>query len=974
MACSIKESAVEKYLKNNKNNSTRAEAEQFADDFANMYEYVNGKFQLKYTPPVTESHIQDIVTRGVSNMNRYASNFIAMGIIPTMVSSGTPLAEQVHKWASENVPLYKNTTELITEKWQDTKWIRELRTAINPAGNYHYGNLNKMMSAYVAAKQDNIDKMDITTKELNTALEKAYSKKDIAKLDDILAKSGYFYLAYDDIALRLVKNETTIEDEIKKLEATLDTKYIKDAENQANLYLGKNTVGKLLPSNLSEQGLFSNVKDKVEALTALKALKMIEGSQDLLIDLYTKNNDIYTKIVGLSVSMKSIADEILKFNGDVFNERGNYVQDIPTVDYEIVAVTETDMLTKQFSSTQGWKILRNPVKGKTFGLVYRENIQTIQDGIGINVSYAKTGISVSNYVKSPEYENNKDNAFVMSGSKKVLYLTAEEKEILKFENNPIKSIMKSYAHKELIRETQIIRDTVLNTLVKDYTGIDAKEIDKELLEQIEDNMSHPVFLNTGDMSLEVAVKNGLISPKVAREYMPIKDSKNTSLLSDIAGFKDNITYVRKDLGFYVVGYKDMMPFNSYNIGLTISRIKDIVRWLKINTIIVNPVKITTDFTSAMTLALSQGASVQEIVKYTKEANKLHKEMSDLRSKRILLTIDYRTALANKEEARQQNLRKQIMDIEDEIAKHPFSGALANGFINSLSTELLSKERESFKGLNVAMERMIEKLLKDENEDFTAINTAIKKFASAGFNIEIFYEGLSRMLENTTYGDNFSKALKEVANDMRNIKNKDDMTDYLQQYLLAPNSVFVRLGSAATLYADLIPRWVMYRHEINKLNHLSNDDLAAVVMVKETSVNDKSKFTKKQQERFEEINNRIKENRDSFIEELAAIHALTSLLDYKMNLPEGLKFLSDIYAMPYPTFFVRIQRVLLNLLVKTPISFMANLFTMELTGAEGLTILGSNIFNKLDKGTVFTTLFDALGEGRNVVPFGNVIPI
>lgn len=915
MGCILKDNARKAYKKIK--NPSMSEKD-FVDDFTNMYTYDDGRLQLKFTKVERDDDLQDPVSKGMIRMNKYASDLMAGSVLPATLEAGSSVVEPIHKFAKENVPLYDNTVKWVGHAWENEPWVKQLKVFIKPDSIGDYEKFNKIMSMYNNAKQDNIKRMDEESKVMEQMFEDAYSKEDIEKFDSILAKSGIFYLTYNDTLSKIVKGETTIKDEITSMENSLTTGQVAQAENLSNVYLGKSIDGTPAAFNNSQMNIVSDKKGKLDALTSLKVLNKIEDSEKLLQDLYTNNNELYDKIVGLSISTKELMDEVLAYNGDTFKMRGNLIEDIPSVDYEMISVTEKDLKDPRYGEKEGWKILRSPESGKKLGIIYRENLQTMQDGMGVNISYIKNGIAIGRHNETKEYKNDANNSFIYSGDTKMLYLTEAEKKILKYENNPVKSIMRSYAHKELIRETQVIRDEFLQNMTKNYTRVEPEVINKELLESIE-KKEHPVFLNLGDLSLEKAVKQKIIDPKIAREY----EAVDGTILSDIGGFKKKVQYVRKDIGFYAVGYKDTLPFDSYNANKALSRVKDTIRWVKTNMIIVNPIKITMDMTSGMTLAASKGASFPEMWRYTQEAVKYSKEMTDLRNKRIMLKTEYRSVLDDSNKKR--NLKKALDKVEKDIADHPFSGALANGFINSLATEMLSKERDSLKGLQVNIDRVLDKLTKEDNGDYTKFNNAVKKFAKAGVNVEVIFEGLGKRLEDTK-GESFGKILKEVAKDMERAKTKEDMKDYLSQYILSPNSAFVRLGSAATLYADLIPRWIIYRHNIN-IGMPENE---------------------------------------------AATDALNSLLDYKMNLPPSLKFMSDLYFMPFPTFFVRIQRVLLNLAEKNPASFAANILSMELAGAHGQTILQSNIFNKWENDSIFTNTFDAL-KPSNMIPFSNAVP-
>jgi hypothetical protein len=626
-----------------------------------------------------------------------------------------------------------------------------------------------------------------------------------------------------------------------------------------------------------------------------------------------------------------MADKAAKFNGGVYSERGNLVEDIQTKDYSIVSVRHEDLRSK-FTEENGWKVLRYPEKGKKYGLVYRQRVDTIQSGMGINESSTKYGIPVNGSREAPEYTNVEDNHFIIREDRHYLRLTEKELETLEFENDPIKMLVKSYAHKDLLLETQIFRDYVIDSMLTDLSKKSNDEVKTEFKTMVKDRKEDPekelpVFLNLGDLTLQEAVHKGIIPARIAGEYEPV-DKK---LLSDIGGFKNKLQYVKKDTSYYIQGYKDQnLGDNNYKTNKLAGHLKDVIRWLKINTIIVNPAKITMDFVSTNTLVMAKGTSIQEVIKYNTEAIKLNKEMTNLRNRKIMLEVE--AAMYNGgDEHVKKKFEAKIDKLNDQINKHPFSVAMSNGFLNSIATDMVPTERDAIGGLNHKMEQLLQKLtVNGETKEYTKFNNTIKNLANKGVNIEVIYTAMANGVGKFENMKNVEDMLRTVADDMSKAKSKEDMTNYLEQFVLSPNSHIVRLGSAATLYSDLLPKWALYRHNINS----------------------------------------------GMSEQEAAIETLNTTLDYKMNMPPSMKFLSDLYIMPFPTFFVRIQRVLLSLMYKNPASFTLNIAGIELANAAGFnttfTILNSNIFNKWEKDSIFTSFFD-IARGTNFIPFSNAMP-
>lgn len=904
----------------------KKEEQAFVDAWYNNYKFENGKLSMKYTEVLKEDALIDPVSKALDASNELMHNFVAMNVLPRTIDIGQKVLPQVDAWATENIPLYTATRDMLKDNWESNEAIMYMKTYINPSrymGDELYSTLKKLAAISTRAQQQNVDRVNERVAVMTAKLESTYSQAEIAKLDDIIAKAGIYSLSHNRYLHSLISGEKTlvdIENELKQSLKSVSPTTIQNAEDMARIYLGKER--KYKNEDLTQQNFSvlrfarGTIEKDLNALTTIYALQQIDGSVDTLKDLYTQHRDIYDELIGMSANIKSLTDKIMAYTGESSKARGNLIMDITNKNHEIEPVTLEMLHEPRYANEKmGWTILRHPTD-KSVGLVYREAVSDMQDGIGVNISYMKSGISLKNLNLSPSYIKE-DMKATMSEAIPITYLTEEEKKTLGFENNPVKSLAKSWAHKQLIIETQAVRDTFVEQLTGKYTEGQEALINGELVDSINSN-THPVFLSFGDMNVEALVEQKLIDKKILQKYRRV----DTTLLSDIAGFKKSVQYVRKDLASYVEGYrqdgvfKNNHAYNQYHQGL-----RHLVTWAKTNLIIVNIPKITFDLGSGISLAMAKGASIQEAIKYGKEAIELSTEMSKLVNQR--LEIKTKLAFSQGDEREKDRLRGLLEAKELEIEQHAFSGASANGFVNSLSTEMLTREMSSQFGLSAAIDNVLDKIVKNaDGETYSKFNEAIKSFSKAGFNIETVYGYLADKLDGTS-AQGVSNILKEVADDMSRAKSKENMKDYLSQLLLTPNSHFVRLGSAATLYADLIPRWILYKASINR----------------------------------------------GMSENEAAMNTTNTFLDYAMNLPPEMKFMSDIYLLPFPSFFVRMQRVLLNLADKSPVSLLGHVMASEFSGLGQIDVLKASIFHKWSTDSVFTNTFDLL-SGSNLIPFGN----
>jgi len=876
--------------------------------------------KLEYKEFKGEDTVNDVITTSILKANNYASTLISSGIIPLSQKGISKIPfDKFDKWAIKNIPLYVDAKDKLTDAWESNTAIQQLRFYVNPSNiGELFTNFNKLNTMFHIAKQNNIKLMDETAKQLDTRLAAAYDEKTIKVLDDVLAKSAIFNLEQNGELLRLLENDTTLTELINTYEAKVgNLKYI--ADNLSKVYLHEDLKGiSGLKQNIEQYNVV-NLKAEIETLASLYSLNKIDKSVELLQDMYTNNKDLYNDLIHLTVAVKAMNNKVFEVTNDIKISRGNLIDDIQQVDYDVMPITAEDWGSKQFNEEQGWKILRAPNHKGQFGIIYREKTDTLMEGMGTNVSYTKTGIPITlNYVSNSHYyDNYTDNGFIEQlstdgKSTKVLALTEEERNILGFHNDPVKSLLRAYAHSNFILETNAVRDALIDGFRYDGEGKTADEINKDLEEAIAAN-KHPIYIK-----LPQTVTYQDLSKTVKAKFM----YADKALGSDIKAYKNKFNLIRKDVGFQVEGFREGNVFKNYSANYYHSKIKELIRYLKTNSIVLNAPKIVMDMISSITLVLSKGASFQEVFKYGQEAAKLSSQMVELRNERLELLL----ALDGTKNAEQRKvLESKLKKKEEEIANHDFSPALANGFIQSLGTEMLTQDRESVRGLEVEMNRIISKLTELPDGERTQLGKLIMRFSKFGFNGEAVYLYIGAKLEKYGPTQGIGNIVKGVGEELKAIKSKEDAKAYMGMMIATPSSPLVRFGGAMTLYADLIPRWILYKHNKNA----------------------------------------------GMTEEQATQDALLSLLDYKITMPPSLKFMNDLYLMPYPSFFLRIQRVLLGLLEKNPVSLSVNLLSNELIGNHGQNILGSNIFTKFEKGTIFTNPFDIINVD-NAIPYSNLL--
>ncbi len=233
------------------------------------------------------------------------------------------------------------------------------------------------------------------------------------------------------------------------------------------------------------------------ALLALRMIQNSEGHADILTAL-EKDKELSTELINTSVALKQATDETYRMIRDrkIFRDNMLFEQfDVPK-DFKIVDIK--DLNSNTYPPEAGWKILRSPTT-KDYGLVYRDKIEaTSQPGMGTSVRYKTADIMVPR----DKYKPNAQNATtVYSGETKMhkLTLTKEELKKLKMIRNPGDTIVRAYGRIMEIRDTQAVRDEIVNQSMTTYI------VSKEDMKQFNDKLAdmdvkdRPVFLNIGDI-------------------------------------------------------------------------------------------------------------------------------------------------------------------------------------------------------------------------------------------------------------------------------------------------------------------------------------------------------------------------------------------------------------------------------------------------------------------------------------------
>ena len=107
--------------------------------------------------------------------------------------------------------------------------------------------------------------------------------------------------------------------------------------------------------------------------------------------------------------------------------------------------------------------------------------------------------------------------------------------------------------------------------------------------------------------------------------------------------------------------------------------------------------------------------------------------------------------------------------------------------------------------------------------------------------------------------------------------------------------------------------------------------------------------------------------DSLSPEDARIKVLDSFPDYNENMPLAIKQLSDVGILMFPSFWLRIQKIIYRMARDKPVGLATELMAQEMLGTDVNTIFEANLINKSNTfGGLVHPPFEPVG-------FGSVIP-
>lgn len=833
-----------------------------------------------------------------SKLTQQYLNFAVSSMLNTQVEMrGRRIAKNLHDLLAIKYPLYIEVTDKIKGVYDSSDALQQLMHTISGEG-VNKNRKADLLSKMAALNTQHMAVLNSQKEAFNKELKKLSSEKRKA-INSYVTKMplhDYFILASD------LDTGDKIDKEIDRL--TAKYAHSRDVLATINSLIGwsigfKDADGtrKQVPSKVYNLATKYSLKAETEAaldyrkLLALKSIKEL-GYTDF--EALLANKDLTDLIRDSSVANRL---SVLGHDGQD-NLRDSMMADVWKEPVIMKAVTAKQLRSYTIGESTGWEVLRLPVGATGLGIVYKKIIDSTNlAGAYTDIKVSSTDINVS--------DNKKDyDGVVASPNGYKLLLTDKEKETLGINEDFSETLAHTTAHSMAIQDSQAIRDELLMQETRVFVTDKASE---EALKQTlaASNEENPWFVKLSD-----TIHYSELSPEIKAKYKEVKRASN------VEGFNNEISLVRKDISHWLIGDSAKSLFANTKYQWMFRILKNLVAGAKLNMVVLNPVKIANDNLSNIAYLSVMGADPIFIAKNYADISKAYNQYHEIRNSINELRIKLAANPNNK-------ALKARMDKLQEEAKNTSIGDIeSKGFMNSLGSDILHQNADSASGLQADMHTAIDYLMKDKKGNNNALAIFITRLSNIGWHTEDFVKYLGGIVGKFDTTKGAQAELDRVYDRLKTIRTDEDITNYVAQYTTSPASEFVKIGGKVTDLTDVLAKETLYRHLVEN-EGMSPED--------------------------------------------ARIRVLDSFPDYKENMPIAIKQMSDAGIIMFPSFWLRIQKVIYRMVKDKPVNFGTEMMLQSMLDTNINTILGSNIVEKSNSfGGIFHTPFEHIGAS-SVLP-------
>jgi hypothetical protein len=900
----------------------------------------------------------------VSEAGMRADAYTSKLLIGHTLAGKKVLAPYLKKWhdkAMTESGIYRETMNALSEHVFETKLYNSIKATMFVTGDIDRKKLADLTTLVNTIEQENYKVLDEYLPKLDKKIEKTIKNKQLKEdIDTIFGKIGFINIQDGNINYL-----DKVEGEVKKEEYGTYVQGLIDGMNLSEVE--KDRAEKLMKYMLEskvEDNIYNAKGEKRVAIAA--ALMALQKDNGRLFKQYRKMIDtkeyreVYTEIRGLMVSTQALHKRVQEDSSVVYSgydEQGTIDVYETALEYKIVEPGQEAL------EEGGWKYISDKKKDG-LRIMARKSPAQFMEGLGTNKNRIRNGVVLEKawVEKNTKYmdenqlqewldKNNivydLDNGYPSYR----LILSEEEKTKAGIKRNVAHTLYRTWTHNQGLIQTQKARSMI----VEEMTVVDVGDKLSRLDRKIKSNKKLP---NDRKKAIDPFIKSDLDYetlkseyPEIGKLYVPVSD------LTSYGEFNKQISYVRKDMKDMIVGHKQGSLFKDDhpNLQQWESVYKELVQMLKLKWVVANPSKLAVDAMSNFGVLMSSGVSPTDALKYTKEAWKLNSEMEKLRGD----LVDYRLRLeiARAENKKQESIAKleeKVIAQEKKIKEHKFYDALKYGFSQSMSTEMMLKDFDTISGLQNTLDTFIGSIMKDKEGKPTKVHEAVKGWMNAGIGMDdaIKYATAKAKLEGTKVGDE----LIAIADRLKDKKQTEDTVRYVNEFIAGPASEVVRQGSNAMQGIDMVSRHTLFMAKLKEAISKIEKEGRNPTIWKSSAVSRGTWFTA---EKIRLQKAGITEKEYEKIKDEAGMLALDTFIDYRLNVPQDIKMLSDYGVLLFPSFWMRAQKIIWGLLKNHPLSAGGGYVTADLLDMNGVSFIDVNIVNKALDGQVLHAGQDVL---------------
>jgi len=803
-------------------------------------------------------------------------------------SINDPAVRKIGSWTSsldgivrDKFPAYSQAADYMKGIYDGSEALQSLVHKITNS-NINNETKNEVLSTFSKLRAE---RNDLTSREL-----RKFKKATLGMTDGQMRSYRDFTqkMAIQDYFLH-AENEPDIDARLTQLKAALG----KDRTDKLDTIVKMNVDGEITGNTVyNVKQVMGSAGDNQNNAKAYVALRSIQELGETRFNEFLENTELLTLVKDIV-----LANESLTFEGgiDTSKLRDNGLAENFETPIMKRAVHPDDMKFMGTYEKDGWKRLKTQGDEGQPIILYKSQIdQTFQEGVFTDIRTQTADIPVTDAFKAF------NNVVKTSDGGYIMVLSEDQRHKMGASKDPSQSLVRTMAHNMTMKESSIIRNKLLEKEtywdLKTRTPADLKKLVKD------PQRDSPWFLGS-DKDFDMS-KN----PELMKVYTPV-----TKSLSDHNNFDEKIQYVRKDIGYWLIGASEKSVVRDPKLQWAMRITKNAVASMKIGLIALNPVKILNDNISNITYLGIRGVDPVFLQKQYRKISTEFNEYHEIRNQYIDLKV---RSYSNSDQ-----YKNQMDKIEKELKDHPANGLIERGFLNSLGSELVMNTDDPSSGFKSDLDTILKKVFQDGEGKNNAVGQMLMKASKWNIGLEDFLETVSPVFGQVGSTKEVEKSINQIAERWKDIKTQDDAVAYMHQYLNSPDSEFVKLGSHMTDLSDVMAKETLYRH-------LTSNEMSP---------------------------------------KKAEAEVIDSFPDYKEAMPTKVRQLSDVGILMFPSYWLRIQKTIYRMVKDRPVSFGIEEAINELAGLEGSSIEDANIVSKFNSHLgIFHNPWANPGAG-NIVP-------